>query len=455
MNGILRIIISLTLATFLAACQEGVKIPKGPLSANERYQGPSDGGGGDTCNGRVIESFRVDITELPEYKEFVAPVVEKTFPKDTKFANSPFLFSAKMKNWYIIDCKLQDIPKESKGLYLESFQTAIHTSREIFIDSASYSAMSKEERGRLLLHEMVMSFYLMKFSSIDDLCKISANCTPDVLILSKWKIYRPEPYRPLDAEDHQKIRSVTAWLFAQNESLDFNKFNTMLARNDFDKRFTMVGGGKSETTEIDPQVLVRMFKKYNWSQTYPKFCSFDPATNLSQGACHTEISSAIKKHGEKYDGFFVKIKITREKDAKILEDEFVYPLLKEDKKISMTTNRFGSVLNASVFGLTSNWPNSPGVTLEEGMHSRMLLLMLDFTNKEDPEIFQILYTTLVWYAFEDEIVERNGAKYKETYGYTTSLSEENDTLFIENELPFSFKFSLPGKTFLKSGIVGK
>jgi hypothetical protein len=123
---------------------------------------PSDGGGGDTCNGKMIESYRVDITALEEYKTYIQPILNKLTVNDEKGESSPFDLSANLKNWYLIDCKLQDLPRERKGLYLETYQTAIHTSREIFIDSKSYNKMSPEEKSKLLLHEMIMGLLFNK-----------------------------------------------------------------------------------------------------------------------------------------------------------------------------------------------------------------------------------------------------------------------------------------------------
>lgn len=450
-------VMALVLMNFLSACQNSSQTPSARVQSRDTYQGPSDGGGGDTCSGKLIESYRVDITELDEYKEVVQPILDKLVSKDDKKTTSPFLFSPKMKNWYIIDCKLQDIPKERKGLFLESYQAAIHTSREVFIDSAAYASMPKEEKGKLLLHEMVMGYYLMKYLSIADMCKITSSCSSDVLVASNWKMYRPEPYRPLDGEDHQKIRSVTAWLLAQKDALTIENFAKILEAHDFDKRFKTMDS-KSEEIAVDPQVIVRMFKKYQWTQAFPKFCHFDSVTNLSSSNCKTSVEADIRDYmvspARPLKQIYVKLTIVRESDQKTFEQEFSYPLMTSDQKLTLYSSQFGPVVKATPMALMANWPNMPNVTAVEGLKSQMLFLMLNFADRENPELFQMIYNTHVWYSFEEEITVVDGMKYKNLYGYSSLLDTESENLFVENELPFTFRIGMAGKTFLRSWLAG-
>ncbi len=446
-------VLALVLVNFLSACQNSSQTSSAKVGGRSTYEGPSDGGGGDICNGKLIESYRVDITELDEYKEVVQPILDKLISKDDKKTTSPFMFSPKMKNWYIINCKLQDIPKERKGLFLESYQAAIHTSREVFIDSKAYASMAKEEKGKLLLHEMVMGYYLMKYLSIEDMCKITGSCSSDIRVVSNWKMYRPEPYRPLDGDDHQKIRSVTAWLLAQKDALTLENFGKILEAHDFDKRFKTMSS-ESEEISVDPQVIIRMFKKYQWTQAFPQFCHFDAVTNVSSSKCKTQVVADIRDLTIGPNGtvkqVYVKLTIIRESDQKNFAQEFSYPLIPQDQKIKLFSSQFGPVVKATPMGFTANWPSMPNVPAVEGLKSQMLFLMLNFADKENPEIFQVIYNTQVWYSFEEEISIKDGVKYKNLYGYSSLLDSESENLFIENELPFAFRLASPGKTFLRS-----
>ncbi len=445
---------------FLSACQKDKQTTPAPAGGGANtVQGPSDGGGGDTCNGKMIEGYKVDITSLVEYKEIIQPILDKiTLPQlqSDKKNEAPFLLTPIFKNWYIIDCKLQDIPKERKGLYLETFQTAIHTSREIFIDSSSYNKMEKEEKAKLILHEMMMSYYLMKYLSLEDICKMSNSCSGDFAVANKWKIFKPEIYRPLNEEDHQKIRNVTAWMWLQKEILTPEGFSKILKNNDFDKRFEIVSGSNnsdSKEVEIDIQVLLRMFKKYQWTNSFPKFCQFNSETNLSSSSCQTEIRTDIRDYpisaNSKIKQLYLKIKITRNPDQKIFEQEFSYPLSTETQKVKFYISKIGSVLSAAPFGMTANWPAQFGVEPKEGLKSQMLFFWLNLNDNENPEIYQMTFQNYVWYNFEDVIVKKDTQTYKETYGYASLLNDESENLFIENELPFTFNSVFKNKVFIK------
>ncbi len=452
-------LLALITLTFLSACQKSGQDPATPVAASgNTLQGPSDGGGGDTCNGKMIESYKVDITTLPEYKDLIQPILDKITAQDKAGGTSasPFAFTPKIKNWYIVDCKLQDIPKERKGLYLETYQTAIHTSHEVFIDATSYNGMAKEEKAKLLLHEMVMGFYLMKYLTIEDMCKISGSCPGDTTAASSWKMFRPEVYRPLNDEDHQKIRNVTAWLWSQKDALTAQNFAVMAKNNDFDKRFESSGAASESTElEIDPQVLVRMLKKHQWSDSFPKFCQFNGS--VSQSTCKTTVVADIRDAAygpiASIKTLYLKLTIQRQSDQRELNEEFSYPLTAKNKKIKLYISKFGSILKAAPLAIPANWPNMSGLKTEEGLKSQMLFLLMNATDPANPEIFEIIYQTYIWYSFEDEIVERDGHKYKETYGYCNPVADSTEFLFMENELPFVFRPTMTAKTFIRSSLV--
>jgi len=456
----IQFLLALPTMLFFLGCQKNRQIDMRKMH-NNSVQGPNDSGGGDTCNGKLIESYKVDITMLPEFKNYLEPILEKLIsnnesPKPT----SPFSFSAEMKNWYILDCKLKDIPSERKGLYIETYQTAIHTAREVFIDSLSYSSMSQQEKAKLLLHEMVMGHYLLKYLSLEQICKMSNSCNDDFIKVSRWKMFRPENYKPLGEEDHQKIRNVTAWLWSQKENLNTDSFLTFLKNNDFDKRFSVASDASeniNKEIQIQHDVLVRMFKKYQWAKIFPGFCQFNLVTNLSESICEFSVNSEIRdiKFAENISlkHLSLKVKLTRNSDKKIFEQEFLYPLSGDKQQITLHMSKIGSVVNAAPLGMLANWPNQYGIEAVEGLKSQMLFMFLNVSDLNNPEIYQIFYQTYVWYSIENVFTEKDGVRYKETYGYASIIQNESETLFVENELPFLMNSAFfSGRTFLKSVI---
>lgn len=443
-------IISLLTVCLLLGCQNNAQGPvaSGP-TVKDTVQGPSDGGGGDTCNGRLIESYRVDVTTLPEYEIYVKPMllrmIEKSNGKDT---GSPFMMTPMSKSWFFVDCKLQDIPKERKGLFLETYQLAIHTNREIYVDAAAYASMAIEEKAKLLIHEMTMSYYLMRYLTLEEIAKMSGNAEGGLKTISNSKMYRPLPYQPLNQEDHERIRNVAAWLWEQRETLTSETFMKQITLNDFDKRFWSVNAPPEEKVMVDSKALVRMFKRYQWGNLFPHFCKFEEETNLSKSDCSVTMESEIKDFvysGFKLKQLYFKIRIVRASDEKVLEQEFSYPLQNDATKIGLYKTRTGAWIKTAPFAMTANMPKQN----IEGARSQLAMFMLNVDDIENPEIYQILFQTKVWYSFEDEIKMFEGVRYKYTYGYSVLLNEESENVYLENELPFAFNFTTKTRELIR------
>lgn len=437
--------------------QEGTK--DGSTRGGGSMVGPSDGGGGDTCNGKMIESYRVDITTLEEYKTYIQPILKKLTVSDENGESSPFDLSAKLKNWYLIDCKLQDLPKKRKGLYLETYQTAIHTSREIFIDSKSYNKMSAEEKSKLLLHEMIMGFYLTKFLTVQEVCQSSNRCLGDMAKYTHWNIFKPEPYHPLNEDDHQRIRNVTAWILENKETVTPEKFVDLIKKNNFDKRFASVPRKSSDPSafvEVDVQQLIRMLKKYQWSKTLPSFCQFDPQSYVSMSTCASEIQVSYEDYKEVSNAVLkqlkIKIKIIRQSDQKVFVRNFMLPINTNTSKIKMSLSHIGDIMQSSSWLLFSNWPWSfdKDVELKEGAESHVLLFMLNIADVNNIEIYQIISQKLIWSSFEEVEEVVNGIPSLVTYGYPVADFSQSETLFVEKDLPFSFSLFSGHKTVIRS-----
>lgn len=441
----------------LTACDKGVSTAPGTPTSRVDQRGPGDSGGGNICNGKMIESYRVEVTEMPEFKQYLAPILEKLGPqKDRKETGSPFILTAQSKNWYFIDCALDQVPKETNGLYFETHQVAVHRTHEIFVDGRLLNTMAVEERAKLYLHEMVMSFYLMKYVTLEDLCKMSMKCEDSFMKASKWKLFAPLPYKPLNDIDHQKIRAVTAWLWENRETITPAEFSKFVVHKDFDKRFQIAQDDqKYSQVSVDPVAIVRSLKRYQWTKSFPKFCKFDEEQSTSQSLCEVSIQADIRTSSNPMPSWkkeiYLSVKIVRKSDGKVLEREFFLPLVEE--KLSLFKSKIGNVVNASAFAALSSWPNFPGVDIKVGTQSAMLMVLMDLTKMEEPEIYQIQYETFVWYDIEEVFVERNGQRYKDTYGYRASLLEESETIFAESTLPFFMRLPATSRDMIKTELV--
>lgn len=289
------------------------------------------------------------------------------------------------------------------------------------------------------------------------MCKMLNSCSGDYALVSKWKMFRPEPYRPLNDEDHQKIRTVTAWMWSQKDSLNPESFNKILKNNDFDKRFESQNRPKLEVNkevEVPIEAIVRALKKLQYSDSFPKYCAFEGPMATSTSLCKTEVAVEVKEShvigNYKMSNLSIKTKITREKDKKVFEQDFLYPITNDQKIIKLYQSHMGAGLVAAPMAMMANWPGFFGAEIREGTKSAMLYMMLDLKDKENPEVYQFIYQTYVWYSFEEKIVKEHDMDMKQILGYPTLIEAESETLFQEKELPFQFKSFLNSKMILST-----
>lgn len=480
----IRFSLLLCLVYFLQGCQKGsqgvdtqvLQMPPpvnnqnaGQSNGNENtqnigpsFEGPNDSGGGDTCNGKLIESYKVQIENQPEFKEFILPIYTQIFKNNQGVFS--FAYGTTTKTWYIIDCELDKISKERKGLFLESYQSAIHTEREIFIDGIAYVKMALEEKAKLILHELVMSAYLLKYLSFEEICKRAGSCQGDYSSIARSKLYRQQPYKPLDSDDHQKIRKVVAWIWDNKEKIDIVLFKKILKDNDFDQRFDAFFSSdenqekseakKNEKIEISVSDLYRVLKRYQYSGGWPTYCQFDSKTLVSKSKCVTtsqvEYSTFMKTASNEIKMLNLDLNIVRESDGKVFHNTYNI-LLNDGDQTKMTL--YSSFLyghKVAPIAMLSDWPNFPGVNAKEGMRSNFLYLYLDITDLKKMTILQVIPQKYVWYSFEDIIKEKEGLKTKEVWGHKSLLGDESEDLFFEDELPFVLDSTINEGVFIKA-----
>lgn len=464
----------LAMVPFLANCRkdsqpsrEKMTInPTGPIkNPTPAGWGPSDGGGGDICNGRLVESYRIKISEMGAFRKMVLPIFEKISSQADDKGNNSLKQVDNFKNWYLIDCALSQIPQERKGLYLESFQAAVQTNKEIFIDSKAFKAMTEEEQAKLILHEIVMGLYLIKYSTLADyLSMVSGDVKQKEMIskISQWKKFRPLPYRPLDSIDHQKIRTVTAWIWENRNDLE-NKLlelKNLFQNNDFDKRIqfvTLKNDYQSKIIKLKIEKIIKIFKKHQWSKLFPQYCQFDSVSLISQSKCDVEIIPAnienetVSENSVK--DFRIKMKLLRHSDQKMIQEEFILPgqNSKNEFEISISSdsgpllNNIG-IISISNAGMHEFFKNPDAV--KEGTKFADLFFQIDFSDEENPQIIGIQFHQYVIYQIEKELTEQGNLKIENTYANYSLIPEESDELFFENELPFLLEFKMTNSRIL-------
>jgi|GEM_PF-5027519 hypothetical protein len=242
----LKAVLALSAVTTFVAC-----------SSNAQTRSPAGtqdvGGGNGVTEGKIYEAYIVDVTTLKAFQKYVKPAFEKLDApvKEGDETENGFYQVARMKTWYIAPVSLKPLSKEAIGFSAsesKNVQFAVQTKDKVVIDKTLFDKMTIEEQGRLIMHEMVMSLFLVKYMSIPEIqasaCR-GGYCTQESQDnTEKWKEYfeaafKPLPYKPLSNSDYEHIRAVTAWFFshaAKPEVTRAQVFKVLIA-HDFDKRF--------------------------------------------------------------------------------------------------------------------------------------------------------------------------------------------------------------------------
>ncbi len=122
-------------------------------------EGNSNGGGGNSLGGKLIESYIKDpMFEIPAYSNVVEPMFELLATK------SPCLTKVYQTNinkltWYFIPSRLKELSESVTGIPFLSDQIAVPkmSTNEVWIDSDLFESLDSDlERGKLIIHEAVL-----------------------------------------------------------------------------------------------------------------------------------------------------------------------------------------------------------------------------------------------------------------------------------------------------------
>ena len=180
------ILLSLSLLTF------GDKV----IADRETPAPGNDGGGGNGINGLPLESYIVNVRDLPEYQQQVQPVMDRLksiLPSlETKLQTV-----LDEKSFYFVPVELARIPSKVIGVSFRTDQMALQTEYAVWIDSNLYNSSRKlRPKATLLIHELVMALRLEEVSTSTE-CNI-------------W--YYNRCRSELDNDDYESVREMTSVL---------------------------------------------------------------------------------------------------------------------------------------------------------------------------------------------------------------------------------------------------
>ncbi len=153
-------------------------------------RGTLDGGGGNGINGKPIESYRVNIRDLPEYKKFVEPFL-KAYKQSMAFQMPLMIEAVLNKNWYFVPVSLDKVPQKILGAPFHTDQIAVQNLSEVYVDTSNYRG-DEISKADLIFHEIAMGLRLLRFASPYNQCV--AENGPSRLYQQNDQTSPPMPY---------------------------------------------------------------------------------------------------------------------------------------------------------------------------------------------------------------------------------------------------------------------
>ncbi|MBO9668207.1 MAG: hypothetical protein J7501_15510 [Bdellovibrio sp.] len=210
--------------TFNVACSESTRSSgsTAPRTSGgvSQFDGTTDGNGGNGVSGKMYESYIVDPTDLPAFKNIIQKKIEfkQSLSKNEVETPAEVLAGYKKmflsKTWYIAPVSLNTLNKKTIGVEFtkeNTQQLALQTETEVWINRAAFEKMSEQEQATLLVHEFAMSARMEAKKGQRHICKLLAGKHCEML---SNKAFAPE----MKQEDYQKIRAVTSFVMAINGS---------------------------------------------------------------------------------------------------------------------------------------------------------------------------------------------------------------------------------------------
>lgn len=261
-------LLALILTTSLVACTSNSNNGSGP---NRFHDGTSDSGGGNGAEDRAYEAYIIQPEQLPAYKNLIAPKIAKLISLNPANVDKTLPLIQRWllyKTWYIAPVSLDTISRDVIGVSFSSDQTqqlALQTKKSIWIDSRVFNRMDLQSQATLIIHEMVMSLYYLRFKSWEDIC--SEKIYPEINCTSQDKDLLNEVFpgstpKPFDSDDYENIRSVTGAFLGDFPFQSANDIDDFLISHKFDRRFTFSlgfgagGGGPDKHIIIDNSVKI-------------------------------------------------------------------------------------------------------------------------------------------------------------------------------------------------------
>lgn len=230
------------------ASASGSGLPGTPGSAptGPKSDGTLDSGGGNTYRGLPLESYIQKPEDLPAFQSLVKPILAKINP----YTAGVLEHVLKKKTWYFVPGKLSELPASKIGSAVKVEQGALQDFRQVWVASEIFEAMEARDQARLLMHELLMGFRLLRFDSVQNECVAFDGDVGSCANLGEKLRGAPSD---LTEKDYANIRAAVAEVFEVYEKFDtpiqWDDFFWRFGFSSFQRRFSHIQASKKYTED--------------------------------------------------------------------------------------------------------------------------------------------------------------------------------------------------------------
>lgn len=226
-----------------------------PNNMDSPQGGVDDGGGGNGVNNKPLEAYAKRLQDVGVFQTMVLPIIQKVAETHPRFA-SDMAHIALNRKWYFLPVELNKLPSQAIGVSFSDAdlqQMALQNLNAVWINSKLFDASaSDEDRGMLVLHEIIMGIRLMKYKNALD------NCYSEVALQGIT-----------DPKKHSKSRDTCAatYAFGKSDALVPGINKIQLSKDDYDNIRELglelwQNRGEISEVQLDAWMQDKQFRKY-------------------------------------------------------------------------------------------------------------------------------------------------------------------------------------------------
>lgn len=298
--------------------------PPGAPTLGTGARGTGDSGGGNGLKGAFLEAYAFEPWERTDFLNHMTPILthlREIEPEGQTIGT--LMIASKAKRWYLVDASFDRLTNEQIGLgFMQdpTQQLARQSEKEIWFDKRKFEAKPDAALGIAncqdpatrdacigrartmgLMHEMLMSAYMMQFMSLDELCKqYSPGTDCSTLVTLNSPEWAAKPKRVLNESDYANIRAMTVYIVDQaihaaNASDlrgEFRKygFDTRLLRDHIEQGLATGGSNERNSIELDRADFIKALTQATTLGRTPSTCRVARGGNSFFESCPTKFN---------------------------------------------------------------------------------------------------------------------------------------------------------------------